>query len=598
MVGWLCYGQISPGDLTQAHAELEGMSNCTQCHELGDKVTDSKCLECHKDIQSLINENRGFHANSVVEEQNCIECHSEHHGRKFDMVRFHKDSFDHDKTGYVLEGQHEVIDCNKCHMPDNIENIDVKKRTNTFLGLDQECLACHDDYHQKTLTDDCKQCHDFEAFKPASKFNHDKASFKLTGKHIDVECIECHKESTRNGLEFQEFTGIAFEDCKSCHDDAHNNQLPGDCKSCHTDLGFEIFEGQSKFNHELTKFALKGKHSEVDCFACHKESDNATLVFQDQLRVNENNCVKCHDDVHESKFGLDCAKCHNEKSFRSLKNMNLFDHNVTDYPLGGKHIAVDCKQCHNGRYTKAIDFSACNKCHDDYHKGEFKGNGVSPDCVECHSLENGFDYSLYTVEQHQETTFPLEGAHFATPCYSCHVSEDDKRWAFRGLGSNCIDCHTDIHEGYISQTFYPEKDCKSCHINDNWTDVTFNHNKTNWTLDGKHLEVDCRSCHFTESSTGNPNVIQKFTDLDANCASCHDNVHEEKFAVNGVTDCERCHVTTSWMPENFNHNTTAFPLEGMHLQVACNACHISDIVNGKAEVLYKLNKLECIDCHQ
>ncbi len=32
------YGQISPGDLSNAHKDLEGMSNCTKCHVLGDKV--------------------------------------------------------------------------------------------------------------------------------------------------------------------------------------------------------------------------------------------------------------------------------------------------------------------------------------------------------------------------------------------------------------------------------------------------------------------------------------------------------------------------------------------------------------------------------
>ncbi len=82
------YGQISPGDLSQAHAELEGMSNCTLCHDLGDKVSDRKCLECHTDIQSLINKKSGYHAESSVKAKDCFECHSDHHGRKFDMVRF------------------------------------------------------------------------------------------------------------------------------------------------------------------------------------------------------------------------------------------------------------------------------------------------------------------------------------------------------------------------------------------------------------------------------------------------------------------------------------------------------------------------------
>ena len=48
------FAQLSPGDLTTAHAKLEGMSNCTQCHDLGNKVTNARCLACHKELQSLI----------------------------------------------------------------------------------------------------------------------------------------------------------------------------------------------------------------------------------------------------------------------------------------------------------------------------------------------------------------------------------------------------------------------------------------------------------------------------------------------------------------------------------------------------------------
>ena len=117
-------------------------------------------------------------------------------------------------------------------------------------------------------------------------------------------------------------------------------------------------------------------------------------------------------------------------------------------------------------------------------------------------------------------------------------------------------------------------------------------------LDGKHKEVDCRECHFSNESKNKSVAKQKFINLDTQCVSCHENIHEDKFAINGVTDCVRCHVTTSWIPENFDHNTTRFPLEGKHAEIACNDCHTSKVVNGKKEVLYKLNKLQCIDCHQ
>ncbi len=42
--------QISPGALSSPHSHLEGISNCTQCHELGNKVSDNKCLACHTEI--------------------------------------------------------------------------------------------------------------------------------------------------------------------------------------------------------------------------------------------------------------------------------------------------------------------------------------------------------------------------------------------------------------------------------------------------------------------------------------------------------------------------------------------------------------------
>jgi len=593
------YGQLSPGDLSEKHKELEGMSNCTQCHEIGEKVLNNKCLKCHDNIQSLLNQDRGFHASDKVIKRDCFECHSDHHGRKFDMVRFDEDNFNHNETGYALEGKHEVIDCRKCHTSDNIQNSELRNKKNTFLGLDQECLSCHDDFHQNTLSTDCMKCHDMKAFNPATKFSHDETNFALKGKHVEVDCIECHGVTTSNGVEFQEFSGIAFNDCISCHDDAHNKQIPGTCAQCHTETSFLLFNGQGKFNHNASDFTLKGKHKSVDCFSCHNETSNPKLVFQDNINIDENNCMECHNDAHESKFGLDCAKCHNEKSFLTLNNMDFFDHTLTDYPLEGKHFEVDCKQCHKGRYTETIDFLACSSCHDDYHKGEFRENNASPDCIECHSLNEGFEYSLYTLEQHLETTFPLEGAHVATPCYACHISEDDERWAFKELGSSCVDCHIDLHEGYISESFYPEDDCRICHINDSWVDIkAFDHTSTKWSLEGKHLDVDCRSCHFIENPDNNTVTTQKFANLETDCIACHENIHEDTFAVNGVTDCVRCHVTRSWIPENFDHNTTNFPLEGKHLEVECGVCHTSNTEKGESLILYKLNTFECIDCHQ
>ncbi len=588
--------QISPGDLSKSHSNLEGMSNCTQCHELGTKVTDQKCLDCHTEIKSLMNQDKGFHASSQVENQDCVKCHSEHHGRNFDMIRFDTNSFNHNLTGYELEGAHKKVDCRECHTPKNISDSKLRKRKDTYLGLDDACLSCHEDFHQGALPVNCLQCHSMESFTPVKKFDHDQADFKLRGKHTTVDCKECHKTTIKNGKEFQQFTGLAFEDCKACHKDPHNNQLPGNCAQCHTESSFSTFVGKGNFNHNATGFNLKGKHKTIDCFSCHAKTSSPTQVFQDKIVAEENNCVQCHTDPHENKYGQDCAQCHKEESFIALKKMDFFDHSITDYPLEGMHKEVDCKECHVERFSTPIDFSECKNCHQDYHKGEFAENGVSPDCKECHSLNKKFDYTSFTISDHQNTSFPLKDSHLATPCFACHVDEASNRWTFANLGNDCIDCHTNIHKDYLSEKYIPKNDCTSCHGSESWDLINFDHSVTNWPLTGKHIEVSCKKCHF-EISAENKIISQNFSTLDKDCISCHENIHGENFAVNGITECSRCHVTSSWFPEKFNHNETRFPLTGKHEEVNCRACHEVNNEKDVPVVIYRLNTLDCIDCH-
>ena len=520
LLGQGAYAQLSPGDLSDAHAELEGLANCTKCHSVGNRVPDNKCLDCHKEIDALINQNRGYHSSKEVKGKTCVDCHSEHHGRKFDALNFDEDAFDHNLTGYELEGEHDVIDCRECHKPDFIQDPDLRKRTDTYLGMEQECLACHDDYHQGTLDNDCVQCHGFDAFSPADYFDHDDADFKLEGAHIDVECIECHKKSMRRGREFQKFTDIPFD-----------------------------------------------------------------------------RCTDCHEDVHMGNFGDDCLSCHNVDSWRDLTLGNDFNHDLTDYPLVGLHVGVDCKECHKGSYTEPINFSYCKTCHDDYHKREFTSTNPRSDCKECHLVERPFSYTLYGLDEHQRSKFQLEGSHIATPCFACHLNEEEW-WTFRNIGSVCIDCHDNIHEGKISQEYMPQNDCAACHNSDTWGDVVFDHNTTDWPLEGAHQAASCRECHF-EDDAESGSFTQQFNDLGTDCIECHENVHGSQFEARGSNNCTQCHtINEEWNADNFDHNDTQFPLEGKHENVDCRECHKNkEFDDGVERVEYKIKKFECIDCH-
>ncbi len=586
--------QLSPGKLTHAHSELEGVKNCTQCHTIGNKIENRKCLECHSEIQDLLDQRRGFHNSPEARGKDCIVCHSEHHGRNFDMVRFDQDNFDHDLTGYELTGAHNRIECRDCHKSDYIANPEISKREKTFLGLEHDCISCHEDVHQNTLsTNDCANCHSTETFAPAEYFDHDDTDYPLKGKHVEVECIECHQKEIRNGKEFQRFAGIEFANCISCHEDVHDNNLGKDCKQCHNEDSFNSWRRTRRFNHNRTNFPLKGSHKKVDCKECHNTDVDLDALFQDQLGVKTNDCIACHEDVHDNKFGSNCAECHNEESFYSV-DTEVFDHNRTDFSLKGKHQTVDCRECHTESLTAPLAHNECAACHSDYHEGEFAVNGISPDCAECHT-EDGFEGSLYTIEQHNQTKFPLEGGHLATPCFACHLNED--KWRFRNIGERCVDCHEDVHEGYIAEEYYPNQDCEACHVVDNWSENVFDHNLTGFELLGKHAEATCMDCHSADEQA--ENRYERFANSPKECIECHENVHDEQFKVDGVTDCARCHSFDAWTLDDFDHDKTAFPLEGAHATVACEACHQPmETEDGKIITQYKFNSFECIDCHQ
>ncbi len=584
--------QISPGKLSNPHKQLEGISNCTQCHDLGDQISEAKCLNCHIKLKSRISSNKGFHASEEVKQKNCISCHSEHHGLKFEMIRFDKKQFNHNSTGYELKGKHKTIDCRNCHKPDFIQDPEIKKNQTTFLGLDPKCLTCHADYHQKTLSNDCIKCHNYNQFKPASEFNHSRTDFPLTGAHLKVTCIECHKKEIRNNVSFQKFASIDFQTCHSCHKDPHDNKFGTNCKACHTDESFHKIKPTPQFNHNLTGFKLEGRHKSIDCRKCHDSRAGTSGMFKEFEKISKLECISCHKDIHEGKFETDCKKCHNQESFRANKNMDQFNHNLTNFPLEGKHQNLDCKKCHKTKMTDPLPHEFCNQCHTDYHRGEFAQHKIYNDCSSCHTVQN-FIGTTFSIEQHQQSPFPLNGAHLATACNACH--QKDGKWNFRNIGKQCIDCHEDFHKGYIDQSFYVPNQCLNCHAEESWNEVHFDHSKTSFPLLGKHLETQCNKCHFTKEL--NKPIVQNFKEKSKECNLCHENPHGNQFTENNITDCNRCHGFDDWKASKFNHNNSRFPLKGEHIVVACDKCHKAEALDIKI-ILYKNGMLECKDCHK
>jgi hypothetical protein len=47
----------------------------------------------------------------------------------------------------------------------------------------------------------------------------------------------------------------------------------------------------------------------------------------------------------------------------------------------------------------------------------------------------------------------------------------------------------------------------------------------------------------------------------------------------------------------FDHDQTAFPLDGKHIDVACNKCHAPVVTSELTYTRYKLNSFTCESCH-
>ena len=75
---------ISPGKLSAAHAELEGMRQCTQCHELGQRgASAQRCLGCHTRAPD-----RSRTVCPVNPKTGCVGCHMPSDSKSMSHVTF------------------------------------------------------------------------------------------------------------------------------------------------------------------------------------------------------------------------------------------------------------------------------------------------------------------------------------------------------------------------------------------------------------------------------------------------------------------------------------------------------------------------------
>ncbi|HKS82384.1 MAG TPA: cytochrome c3 family protein [Candidatus Acidoferrales bacterium] len=577
----------------------------------GSAVLD--CQSCHTEIAKELSTGHGLHS-KFANKEDCAKCHSEHNGEDFALIHWVPSlkEFDHNQTGYPLQGRHAGLACAQCHSAVHVSAamrplIRMQDLNKTFLGLSPDCTTCHQDPHHGQLGANCLQCHNFVDWKQATKFDHNTTKYPLTGLHGQVACDKCHAPAVAGGP--ARFTGIPFAKCNDCHADPHHGAFAQACETCHTTAGWKKIPQSEQFDHSKTKFPLLGKHAQVDCLQCHKQGNF-------KIPVAFAKCSDCHSpDPHNGQFAErkdkgECDSCHTVDGWKpSLFGMK--EHQLAAYPLEGKHAAVACDKCHipAGAGTRyKIPFQKCTDCHQDAHGGQFAAAPYANRCESCHNV-HGFQPSTYTIALHQKTRFPLAGAHLAVTCAECHKTDkssgSSKIVPYHFSDMTCTGCHQDPHHGeFQSQMAQRRADgrargCEACHTVKSWTDLpSFDHSKTKFALIGAHRKVACDECHKAEPGQKASEV--SFKSAPTTCSGCHEDAHAGQFAAeHRVSNCDSCHNSDHWKPSLFNHETqTDFSLKGAHKDVLCDQCHTgAREVNGKRVIFYRPTPKLCADCH-
>ncbi len=378
-----------------------------------------------------------------------------------------------------------------------------------------------------------------------------------SGERMADRCVQCHTEIAQQLQQPGTLHGALMSksvslQCRACHPEHRGPTAP-----------LTVMD-MANFPHEAVGFSLKAHQKQQDgtpfaCSDCHA---------RDITTFDQAVCADCHRDLngtafvdaHTQLFGTGCLDCHDGVDSYGRN----FDHNAV-FRLEGKHAKTACSKCHLGARSLADLQSTpteCFDCHkqDDPHNGDFGTN-----CAACHTPvawdQVNFD--------HSQTAFPLEGKHARVACEKCHVNK-----VFAGTPTACVDCHAkdDAHNGQFGT------DCAACHTPLAWDQATFDHNKTNFPLTGKHAQVACEQCH----------VNNTFKGLSATCVSCHEDpvFHRGAFG----TDCASCHSTNAWQPAKYRGSHPRIADEGgvgiNHGHTTCRTCHPNTVYD-----------YTCLACH-
>lgn len=310
--------------LEGAHAKAD----CKACHPGPIRFGGPRrgCTDCHADVHGPQFAGRA-----------CTQCHTTAAWRPSTI-----ETSQHDAFGFPLRDSHVRARCAECH------------RNGRFVGTEAACASCHSDRrHGGRFGTACERCHDATVWSHTPGFDHAITGFRLERGHAKVTCVRCHGA---NGMAL--VGRPASKECATCHATPHDRYFGSRCLECHTTAGWRAVP---RFDHSRTAFPLELRHATLRCTSCHDAKRRPAI---------QRSCRSCHGDPHRGSNSFDCEDCHRPDRWRIIR----FDHDLTSYPLTGRHRIAACGRCHtNPNWT-----------------------GIRTDCVACHAFERPNDETHLT----------------------------------------------------------------------------------------------------------------------------------------------------------------------------------------------------------
>lgn len=204
---------------------------------------------------------------------------------------------------------------------------------------------------------------------------------------------------------------------------------------------------------------------------------------------------------------------------------------------------------------------------------------------------------------------------FESECRRCHAPLTTT------MDKLCMECHTNIAEQIANVSgmhgnIELVNQCSNCHLDhqgegyDMVAEATknFDHSTTDFSLlnhqiDFKMRVIACGDCHNRQNFS---------SEIETGCTECHENddpvymtQHVSDFGMN----CLACHDGVDKMTQ-FDHSTTNFKIDGMHLDLDCANCHSQDkladyplnsssmLSNTFSAEMFKNIPNYCEGCHQ